>query len=227
VSLARRISRAIISHVRVVLPESRSFWAEGMQNELAHIEDDGEAFRWAMGGVMTAYLERASGIFGSAPVRWLLVLPLLFEAMQAVFAQTMTLAWRLGVTGVLEVMGSQTPGDDYHRFAPLMQLVPGWYIAGGYVAGSLVLGSAVQLVRRKPSAVVLFIAGIFVGILTEALVHRVPGYDDAARQVFVFKDVRTMRDMVLPMAAMLMPGVLAVSLWLATRGARPRVEAAS
>jgi hypothetical protein len=144
-----------------------------------------------------------------------------------VFAQTMTLAWRLGATGVLGVMGAQTPGDDYHRFIPLLQLVPDWYVAAGFVAGALVLASAVQLVRRRPSAVILFVAGIVVGIVAETLVHTVPGYNDAARQVFQFKDVNTVRDMVIPIATQSIPVFIAVSLWLATRGTRPRASAAS
>jgi hypothetical protein len=226
-SVVRELSRALVSHARMVMPESRAFWTAGMANEMAHIGDDGAAFRWAIGGVMTAYLERVSAVFGSAPMRGLLMLPLLFEVMQAVFAQTMTLAWRMGATGVLGVMGSQTPGDDYHRFIPLLQLVPNWYVVSGFVAGALVLASAVQLVRRRPSAVIFFIAGIVVGIVAEGLVHTVPGYNDAARQVFQFKDVRTMRDLVIPITAQLVPIFIAISLWLATRGTRPRVGAVS
>ena len=226
-SLVREVSRVLVSHARMVMPESRAFWAAGMVNELDHIEDDGASLRWAMGGVMTAYLERASEVFGSAPVRGLLMLPLLFEVMQAVFAQTMTLAWRLGATGVLGVMGAQTPGDDYHRFIPLLQLVPDWYVASGFLAGALVLASAVQLMRRRRSAVILFAAGIVVGLVAETLVHRVAGYNDAARQVFQFEDVRSMRDLVIPIAAQLMPVLIALSLWLATRGTRPRAGAAS
>ena len=176
---------------------------------------------------MAAYLEMASAVFGSTAVRGLLILPLLFEVMQAVFAQTMTLAWRMGATGVLGVMGSQTPGDDYHRFVPLLQHVPDWYMASGFVAGALVLASAVQLMRRRRSAVFLFVAGIVVGLVAETLVHMVPGYNDAARHVFQFKDVRTMRDLVIPIATQMIPVFIACSLWLATRGARPRVEAAS
>jgi hypothetical protein len=211
----------------MMMPESRAFWAAGMVNELDHIEDDGAALRWALGGVMMAYLELASAVFGSAPIRGLLMLPLLFEVMQALFAQTMTLAWRLRATPVLGVMGAQTPGGDYHRFIPLLQLVPDWYMAGGFLAGALVLASAVQLVRRRPSAVIFFIAGIAVGLAAEALVHTVPGYNDAARQVFHFKDARTMRDMVIPIATQLVPAFIACSLWLATRGTRPRAGAAS
>jgi len=225
--VSRKISWVLLSHARMVMPQGRAFWAAGMVNELDHIDDDGEALRWAVGGVMTAYLERASAFFGSAPVRGLIMLPLLFEVMQAVFAQTMTLAWRLGATGVLGVMGAQTPGDDYHRFIPLLRLVPDWYVAAGFIAGALVLASAVQLLRKRPSAVILFIAGIVVGLVAESLVHTVPGYNEAARQVFQFKDVRTMRDMVIPIAAQLMPVCIACGLWLATRGTRPRAGAAS
>jgi hypothetical protein len=226
-SRTREISRTLVSHARMVMPESRAFWAAGMENELDHIEEDGAALRWAAGGVMTAYFELASEFFGSTPVRGLLILPLLFEVIQAVFAQTMTVAWRVGATGMLGVMGAQTPGDDYHRFIPLLQLVPDWYVASGFLAGALVLASAVQLVRRRPSAVILFIAGIVLGIVAETLVHTVPGYNDAARQVFQFKDVRTMRDMVIPIAAEMIPVCIAISLWLATRRAKPRASAAS
>jgi hypothetical protein len=226
-SFAREVSRVLVNHARAVMPESRAFWATGLANELNHIENDGAALRWAMGGVMTAYLEMASEVFGSAPIRGLLMLPLLFEVMQAVFAQTMTLAWRLGATSVLRVMGAQTPGDDYHRFIPLLQLVPNWYMAAGFMAGALVLASAVQLVRRRSSAVIFFIAGIVVGLVAEALVHTVPGYNEAARQVFHFKDERAMRDMVIPVASQLVPAFIACALWLSTRGTRPRADAAS
>jgi hypothetical protein len=225
-SLVRKISRALVNYARMVMPESRAFWAEGMANELNHIEDDGAALRWAIGSVMTAYLEKASAVFGSAPVRALLILPLLFEVMQAVFAQTMTLAWRLDAKGLLGVMGAQTPGDDYHRFIPLLQLVPDWYVVSGFVAGALVLASAVQLVRRRPSAVIFFIAGIVVGIVAEKLVHTIPSFNHAAQQVFHFKDERTMRDMVIPIATQLVPVFIACSLWLATRGTRPRAGTA-
>jgi len=226
-SVAREVSRALVSHAQMVMPESLAFWSAGMANEVDHIEDDGAALRWAAGGVMMSYLERASAVFGSGPVRGLLILPLLFEVMQAVFAQTMTIAWRLDAKSVLKAMGAQTPGDDYHRFIPLLQLVPDWYLVSGFFAGALVLASAVQLVRRRRSAVILFIAGIVVGMVAETLVHMNPPFNHAARQVFQFQDVRTMRDWVIPIATQLLPVFIACSLWLATRGTRPRAGAAS
>lgn len=226
-SVVRKISQALVGHAGMVLPGSRAFWAAGMKNELGHIEDDCAALRWAIGGVVAAYLERASALFGSAPVRGLLLVPLLFEVVQEVFAQTMTLAWRLDAKGVLRMLGAQTPGDDYHRFIPLLQLVPDWYIVTGFLAGTLVLASAVQLVRRRPSAVMLFVAGIVVGIVAEALVHRIQPFNHAAQQVFHFREVRTMRDILIPIATQMMPLLIACSLWLATRGTRSRVETAS
>jgi len=226
-SFVREVSRALVSHGRAVMPESRRFWAAGMANELDRIEEDGAALRWALGGVMTAYLERVSEFFGSAPVRGLLLLPLLFEVMQSVFAQTMTLAWRLGATPMLGVMGEQTPGGDYHRFIPLLELVPDWYVWAGFVAGGLVLAAGVQLIRRRPSAVVLFIAGVAVELVAEALVHRNAAFNEAARQVFHFRDVQTTRDLLIPIATQMIPVFIAGSLWLATRGTRARAEAAS
>ena len=58
-------------------------------------------------------------------------------------------------------------------------------------------------------------------------VYKRQGYNDAARQVFQFKDVRTMRDLVIPITAQLVPIFIAILLWLATRGTRPRAGAVS
>lgn len=41
-----------------ILPQERSGWADAMRNELQHLDEDGEAFRWAMGCVVTGYRER-------------------------------------------------------------------------------------------------------------------------------------------------------------------------
>jgi hypothetical protein len=64
-------------------------------------------------------------------------------------------------------------------------------------------------------------------MVAETMVHTVPGYNEAAQQVFHFKGVRTMRDLVIPAASQLIPVFIAASLWLATRGTRPRTDSAT
>jgi hypothetical protein len=101
--------------------------------------------RRAARSVWRTYLERGTAFCGSTPVRVFLTLPILFVASQAVFAQCMTLASRAQAQQVLEQMGARTPGDDYRRFIPLMELMPAWYLVAGFVAGILILAAAVQL----------------------------------------------------------------------------------
>ena len=107
----------------------------------------------------------------------------------------------------------------------MRELVNRWGKSSAIVSATVLL--VLADVIFEPSAVILFVAGIVVGLVAETLVHRVPGYSDAARQVFQFKEMRTMRDLVIPITAMLMPVFIACGLWLATRGTRPRAGAAS
>jgi hypothetical protein len=60
ITLLRRISCALITHAKSVLPPNRSQWAEAMKSELDHIENDLEATKWAAGCVIASYLEGGS-----------------------------------------------------------------------------------------------------------------------------------------------------------------------
>lgn len=55
---SRRIAKAIVVHAGRMMPPSRAAWAAAMAEELHHIEDDGSALRWALGCVVTSYVER-------------------------------------------------------------------------------------------------------------------------------------------------------------------------
>jgi hypothetical protein len=57
ISFLRRISCALITHARSVLPPNRSQWAEAMKSELNHIENDLEGTKWAAGCVIASYRE--------------------------------------------------------------------------------------------------------------------------------------------------------------------------
>jgi hypothetical protein len=60
----------------------------------------------------------------------MLALVIGFEAFRALFAPLMVLSYRLGDIGVTQALGGLTPGDDYRRFIPLMDTVPGWLLGG-------------------------------------------------------------------------------------------------
>jgi hypothetical protein len=220
----RRVALGLAQHALRVMPQSRRFWAAGMANEVEHIEESGAALRWALGAVFAAYLELATSIFGATPVRILLVLPLLFAASQAIFAQCLTLAWRMHATAVCNFIGQFTPGDDYHRFIPLMERMPDWYVVLGFAAAALLLSAIVQLMRRHFSAPLLVIAAMLVETAAEAGFHLLPGYTEAAQRVWHFTNTNPMRDVWIPFAGYVLPLVLALGLWLAVRGPRDVVE---
>ena len=216
--MKRRFARALAQHAVSVMPESRRFWAAGMANEMEHIEETGAALKWALGAVFASYLELATSVFGSVPVRVLLALAMLFEVFDAILAQSMIVAWRTNSEWFSTTLGSFTPGDDFHRFIPLMQIIPAWYLACGFVAGALFLGSAVQLVRRRPSAVLLFLGAVALQAASEAAVRLVPGYQEAAQLVWHFNNTNAFRDVLVPLVHIMSPIMLAVGLWLAVRG---------
>lgn len=221
-NLRRRLAIALSRHARMMMPEGRSFWAAGMENEIPNIEDHSAALRWAAGALYTACLECASAFCGATAFRAILVLPLLFQAFQTIFAASLTLAWRVQSAGYLAQLGSFAAGGDYRRFVPLMQLVPDWYLVLCFAACTLILMSTVQLLRRRPSAFLLFGGAVGLEALAETMWHRVPGYAVTAQQVFSFPVPNSFRDVVVPAVNILLPTFMCLTIWLATRGQHPK-----
>jgi hypothetical protein len=72
-SLPRRMAIALMEHAAWVIPSARGSWAEAMQHELPHIENDLEALAWAGGCLIASYVERGRAIrlvFTEALVMW-------------------------------------------------------------------------------------------------------------------------------------------------------------
>lgn len=217
----RRLTSALLKLTRRLMPPARAAWADAMANELPHLPSDPAALRWALGALSTALLERASAILGTAPLRTLLALPLLFQAVSSLFAPALILAVRSGNTTLATFLGSFTPGDDYHRFLPIVALAPPLYVTFGILSAALTLAAAVQLLRRRHSAFPLFLCALLAELAGEALMHLTPGYTAAAQQVFAFPDPNPFRDLVVPAIEILRPTLLALALWLALRSTPP------
>lgn len=213
----RSLTQWLAAHAAAVMPARRGFWAEGMLHEIEHITGDRAALRWAIGAVFTAYIERATEFCGARPVRVLLSIPMLFVATQAAFAQCMTLAWRFHCNAYLVLAGGMAQGDNFHRFIPLMNFVPNWYLAGGITAALLILIAVFVHLRGRRSSVAFFVAGVVLSFGVEWSVTLLPGYVQASGQVYNFQDANAMRDWVIPIAGWLLPLCLAVLVWLAAR----------
>ena len=178
-SWSRRCAVYLVRHAAGVLPQARTTWADAMEHEVRHVEDDREALRWAVGCVRAGYSERieAMRIVDSWIVRWLLALVIGCNALDTLFAPVLTLAWRSHHLEIAAFLGGFTPGDDYRRFIPLMDALPGWVAALQCVAAALFLLSAWKLLRNRRSAFAPFAAALLLALVTWRIERRIPVYD--------------------------------------------------
>jgi hypothetical protein len=142
-------------------------------------------------------------------VRGFLALLILGQALNMLFATVLTGAYRLNYVGVATFLGAFTPGDDYHRFIPLMDATP-WWLHGMWVAASvLFFASAWQLLRDRAAAFPLFAAAWILGTAGDLISRALPAY----RQVFSFPEPMFTRDYLIPTATIVIPLLIAAALW--------------
>jgi hypothetical protein len=223
VSMLRRVASALVGHAAKVLPAARSSWSEGMTHEIAHIENDLAALMWAVGCVVASYRERSGGKSTVYPwyARGLLALLGIGHALIFLFATALTLAYRLQYLVVAALLGGFTPGDDYRRFVPLMDVTPWWIHVLWIVASALFFDSAWKLVRNRRAAFPIFAAAWVLGTVGDLFSHSMPAY----REVFAFSAPQFARDYVMPVATALVPVIMAAALWRMARGGpRPRAN---
>jgi hypothetical protein len=145
--------------------------------------------------------------------RSMLALVIGFEAFRALFAPLMVLSYRLGNIGVTQALGGLTPGDDYRRFIPLMDTVPGWLLGIWVASGVLFLAAAWRLVRRRGTAFGLFASAYALSLVGSWVGALDPRYGDACRHAFTFAQFNLRRDVLLPVAGTLLPVIVGVVLW--------------
>lgn len=215
ISPLRRLASALTRHAARILPASRSDWAQAMRTELDHIESDLEALRWAIGCVLAGYVERSRvmRLLDTEMARAILTLLLATQVLSFLFATILTLAWRLHCLGLAAFLGSFTPGDDYRRFIPLMDSIPWWIHAMWVAASVLFFASAWQLIRKRPSAFLLFAAGWIIGTTGNLIGQASPVY----RAAFSFPEPMFTRDYFIPAATALVPILIAAALWTHSR----------
>jgi hypothetical protein len=226
-SLPRRLALALMRHATHILPAARAPWAEAMRHEVHHIDDGFEALAWAAGCVLASYVERsrAMSVLENGFTRALLTLFIGAEAASMLFASALTAAWRLHNDKAAAFLGAFTPGDDYHRFIPLMAATPWWLHAIWVGAAVLFLASAAEFLRKRVAAFPLFAAAGLLALLGNLISQSMAEY----REAFSFPAPQLMRDYFIPAATALIPVLIAVALWAhsrcapATPGRRNRV----
>lgn len=211
-STSRRLAVILMQHAARVLPEAHSPWGDAMRNELDHIESDRQALTWAFGCLIAGYVERVNSV--SVIHKWytriFLALLIGTQVLAFLFATVLTAAYRTGHLQVASFMGSFTPGDDYHRFIPLMDATPWWIHVMWVSASVLFFACAWQLFRQRRAAFLLFAIAWILGTAGNLIGQTLPEY----RQTFSFSTPLFTRDYLVPAATALLPVLIAAAVWV-------------
>lgn len=197
-------------------PPELQRWAEAMRQETAHVPDDRAALRWAMGCLRAATVERLRRVYlldvpGVAIAGSLVGA---FRAFDVMLPTALTLAYRLRSIGIAERMGRVTPGDNYQRFIPLMDVLPAWLLALPVVAGGCYVMAIVLLLRRQRTAWLALLLGVGIERITT-----IAGRPIAASVGVVIAPPSMLADVLLPIV---LPLLLAVAAWSGSRSNRVR-----
>jgi hypothetical protein len=149
-------------------------------------------------------------ILDSGPVRGVVVALIAFKILDDLFATVLTVAYRAGASGVTELLGQQTPGDDSARLIPLMEAVPWWLHGLWVLAAGLYLTAIVLFALRKRTAYILVLAALGIEILAQVVGHPIV----AATGVAANPNPSVLAAVVIPFV---LPLALATVLWMAGR----------
>jgi hypothetical protein len=155
-TLYRRIAQSLLRHAARVMPQGAMQWGKAMQNELAAIEDDHAALRWAIGCVQAGYWERSNAMLQSWYARTGLACLIAALALRELFAPLLIFAWRMQYLGLAHFLGLRTAGDDYRRLIPVMDATPAWLPVLWVVSGLLFLAALWRMLRKQEGSAVLF-----------------------------------------------------------------------
>ncbi len=191
-SILRSAALLCAAHARRVLLRRNPFWADGMQQEAHHIDDDWSALQWALGCVFASYAEvlKAERFLVPFVARLFLAAISLREALNGLDWMIAMLECHLyeqphGVPHPVALM------FVYHHFlftpaavtgATCIQIdaLPLWWRAIQTGVGSLFLAAGLRVVQGRASAVPLFFGALVAFPLAHAVAISVPGiaYDN-------------------------------------------------
>jgi hypothetical protein len=184
-SILRSAALLCAAHARRVLLRRNQFWADGMEQEAHHIDDDWSALRWALGCVFASYAEvlKAERFFIPVLARLCLAAITLFYAQQPLSGMIGALECHLydlphGVPDpvALEFVyrhfffmsvpntGSICIAFDTPPFPLLKHAIQA-------VIGSLYLAAGLRIVQGRASAFPLFFGALVASLVFIALVQ--------------------------------------------------------
>ncbi len=157
----------LLDHAARVMPGPRQTWLNAMHGEFAHIKNPLAAIAFALGCVQASYLQRIRDMMIFALItRWVLAAYALFCAGAYLLATALLGAIKATPQIKPEDLGTDPGTTESLSF---IQAYPAWQLAVFVpIAGLLVMG-AIQLVRRKRSALTLLASGAAIAVLLAVL----------------------------------------------------------
>jgi hypothetical protein len=179
-SILRSAALLCAAHARRVLLRRNQFWADGMQQEAHHIDDDWSALQWALGCVFASYAEvlNAERFFVPFVARLCLAAISLREALKGLDWMIAMLECHLydqphGVSypaGILFVYRHFFFTTDFTRVTCIgIDAPPLWWRAIQAGIGSLYLAAGLRVVQGRASAFPLFFAALVASPLAHAV----------------------------------------------------------
>lgn len=179
----RRTAAALARLAVRIMPDERADWGRAMRAEIAHIEGDGAALRWALGCIWTGFRTRSA--IASRPflllIRAGLAGVLALVALLELSVTLMVFGYKTGNLALAEAHQGAVAGDDYRRYAPLVEQMSMGQVMLGFVQFGLMLAGAAGLALGWRRAPWLLAAALLLQILGRVWMQAtLPAY----RQVF-------------------------------------------
>jgi hypothetical protein len=174
----RQLALKLVKQGVLVLPSQRASWAVAMRSEIAHIDDDREALKWALGSFRACLTERLRShrMFSARAIG---ILWIALFVITSAYNLLIALAARLGFDHAVSSLGWWMRDFQYDRFSRFANAMPVGLFA---FLGAVVLLFAASLslnLRRRPSGFATFCCAI--GLSCAAWMYQlcIPAYLEA------------------------------------------------
>ena len=156
--LSRRLASGLMEHAAWAMPPAQRPWIRAMRAELHHIPGDLAGAAFALGCVQASYAQRIAMMISLLRMaRWTLGGLALAWAAFGVLAAALLGAVKASPGMRAADLGADPGTEETLRF---IQAYPDWELGALALAGVVTAAGAVQLVRRRPDAIVLLIFGV-------------------------------------------------------------------
>jgi hypothetical protein len=122
----RLLALKLLEQGVLVLPPQRVSWAAAMRNEIAHIDDDREALRWALGSLRACLIERLRALrtYRMFSARAIGILWMVLFTVSSAYNLIIALAARLRFERAVSALGWWMKDFQFDRYVRFANAIP-------------------------------------------------------------------------------------------------------